>query len=609
MTNQTPHITSEGNIFMPYDQNALPILRGIPGARWNRDLKCWAVSLAPKDRPRVVDACERLGVSMPSGFDQVALDPEVEKALARASSAGAYPYQLDGVRFLAERKEALLADDMGLGKTFQSINAIPEGGRAIVVCPATLKLNWASEVKKWRSDLTPIVCKGKMGFQIPQASEVVIINYDILPSEFTPTDKWGEMSDNVPMEWIAPLAQTILIADEAHLCKSHKATRSKRTKVLARLCKASWAMTGTPLLSRGFDLYGVVETFNMALPIFGGFKGFTRLMDASKNAWGGWEFGTPDPSVPERMRRCMLRRLKTEVLASLPPKQYQDVLVEVGSKRLLKLSEQAMERLKECEGELPPFEEFSQLRAELASDRIEAMMDLVYSFEESGEPVVVFSAHRAPIDALQGREGWKVITGSTSQAEREDAVQLFQSGALKGIALTIKAGGVGLTLTKASKMIFCDLEWNPALNAQAEDRICRIGQTASNLQYIRLVSNCPMDLHVLKLLDEKKALIASSIENTVKAIAPPAPKVPAKINQEARKAVLDAKFMFDLSKPEPNSDELAKIKAKVKELLSGSLLNEVDQYKVNLIEESGLLDRDSSVQREAWRIVEKYTSL
>ena len=609
MTVQTTHITAEGNIFMPYNPDALPILRGMPGARWNRDEQCWAVSLESKDRPRVVDACERLGLVMPSGFDQVALDPMITKAIARAKSAGAYPYQLEGVRFLAERKEALLADDMGLGKTFQSILAIPEGGRAIVVCPATLKLNWASEVKKWRSDLSPIVCKGRKGFKIPQANEVVVINYDILPSEFTPTDKWGEESQNVPLDWISSLAKTILIADEAHLCKSYKAMRSKRTKVLGRLCKASWAMTGTPLLSRGFDLYGVVETFGMALPIFGGFKGFTRLMDASKNAWGGWEFGTPDPSVPERMRRCMLRRLKTEVLKSLPPKQYQDVLVEVGSQRLLQLSEQAMVRLKECGGELPPFEEFSQLRAELASDRIEAMMDLVYSFEESDEPVVVFSAHRAPIEALQGRSGWKVITGSTSQADRENAVQLFQNGALKGIALTIGAGAVGLTLTKASKMVFCDLEWNPALNAQAEDRICRIGQTAENLQYIRLVSNCPMDLHVLNLLDKKKALIASSIENTVKAIAPPAPQTPVKVNQKARKAVLDAKFMFDLSKPEPNSDELAKIKAKVKELISGSSLNEVDQYKVNLIEESGLLDRDRLVQREAWRLVEKYTSL
>ncbi|MEC8017517.1 MAG: C-terminal helicase domain-containing protein, partial [Actinomycetota bacterium] len=83
---------------------------------------------------------------------------------------------------------------------------------------------------------------------------------------------------------------------------------------------------------------------------------------------------------------------------------------------------------------------------------------------------------------------------------------------LKGIACTIKAGGTGITLTRASKMIFCDLEWNPALNLQAEDRICRIGQTATNLQYIRLVSDHPMDLHVLNLLDEKTALIQGAVE-------------------------------------------------------------------------------------------------
>ena len=105
---------------------------------------------------------------------------------------------------------------------------------------------------------------------------------------------------------------------------------------------------------------------------------------------------------------------------------------------------------------------------------------------------------------------------------------------LKGIACTIKAGGVGITLTKASKMIFCDQEWNPALNLQAEDRICRIGQTASNLQYIRLVSDCAMDLHVLKLIDKKKALIEASIEDECGALISTATTKGVTIKQETR---------------------------------------------------------------------------
>jgi hypothetical protein len=105
---------------------------------------------------------------------------------------------------------------------------------------------------------------------------------------------------------------------------------------------------------------------------------------------------------------------------------------------------------------------------------------------------------------------------------------------LKGIACTIKAGGVGINLFKASKMIFCDLEWNPALNLQAEDRICRIGQEAQSLQYIRLVSDCAMDLHVLKLIDKKKALIEASIEKECEALTSTSTTKGVAITQETR---------------------------------------------------------------------------
>ena len=528
-------ITAQGQIFMPYEADALPILRGMPGARFNRDLKCWEVSLAPRDRERVMEGVRRLNLSFPQGFDGVQHDTTVLDAIKRAKDGGAYPYQLDGVKFLASHDNCLLADDMGLGKTLQSLMAIESGGRAIVICPATLKINWSNEVGKWRPDLSPVICKGRKGFKLPKANEVVIINFDILPQELTPTDKWGEESTNVPQAWREVLEQTTLIVDEAHNCKSHKAMRSKRTKVLSNLCKKSWAMTGTPLLSKGFDLWGVVSTFGMGRTVFGGFNGFVRSMNAHKNYYGGWEFGTPDPSVPEKLRRVMLRRTKSEVLTNLPPKTYQDVLVDVSSKRLLKMSDKMLEAMKAHGSDnIPDFSEFSRVRAELASDRIKALEEMVESFEDANEPVVVFSAHRAPIEAMANRYGWGVIMGDTHQSDREDVVQAFQAGMLKGIACTIKAGGVGITLTKASKMIFVDQEWNPALNLQAEDRICRIGQTATNLQYIRLVSDCAMDMHVLKLIDKKKAMIEASIENECKALTSTAKTKGGVINQETR---------------------------------------------------------------------------
>lgn len=504
-------ITEKGEIYMPYEAEALPILRGMPAARFNGDNKCWVVSIDAKDRERVIEGCKRLNLEMPTGFEKVQLSDVDQKAIKRALIGGAYGYQQIGVRFLTQHNRALLGDDMGLGKTFQSLMAIE--GRAIVLCPATLKTNWANEVKKWRKDLNPIVCSGREGFQLPADGDVVILNYEILPTKFDPTDKYGE-EHNIPDLWLKVLAKTTLIADEAHLCKSHKAIRSKRAKVLASTCKNVWALTGTPLLSKGFDLWGVLNTFGMARTVFGGWKGFLRNMNAEQQRFG-WHFGEPDASVPERMRRVMLRRMKDDVLTDLPQKQVQDIVVALSG-NLKKQVNQAWANMQSMGLEsLPDFQKFSKVRADLAKDRIKALEELVEGFEEADEPVVVFSAHRSPVEAVGKRDGWAVIMGDTTQKARQKAVEDFQAGLLKGIACTIKAGGTGITLTRASKMVFCDLEWNPALNAQAEDRIRRIGQKASSLQYVRLVSDHPMDRHVLNLLDQKQNLIDGSIENEV----------------------------------------------------------------------------------------------
>jgi hypothetical protein len=83
----------------------------------------------------------------------------------------------------------------------------------------------------------------------------------------------------------------------------------------------------------------------------------------------------------------------------------------------------------------------------------------------------------APVEEVGNRDGWAAITGDTPPARRADIVAAFQAGELKGLALTITAGGLGLTLTRAAHAMFCGLNWMSANNAQADDRLCRIGQT------------------------------------------------------------------------------------------------------------------------------------
>ena len=620
-------ISTSGVITMPFDRKALPLIKSLPNARWNPTDKVWSCSVERQNLKRVMEVCNQIGISYPSIWDSTSSQKSdlTMQALQRAKGV-AYPYQMEGIEFLTSKSHALLADDMGLGKTIQSIMSIPSNSCTIVVCPATLKLNWSNEVKKWRDDLEPIVCKGRDGFVFPQVNQVVIINYDILPKFLTPTSKYdkdGSLSQNQK----EILNQCTLIADESHLCKSFKATRSKRMKVLANHCARVWSMTGTPLLNKGFDLFGVLDTFGMSYEVFGGFKGFLRDMNAYENPYGGYDFGTPKDCVVEKMKRVMLRRTKGEVLTDLPSKTYQDIIVDLDSKLITYLDKLATQHnFSSTSGELPMFTQMSSVRARLAKSKTDTMLSLVESFEESNEAVVVFSAHRHPIESLENREGWEIILGDTPNTKRQDIVERFQNGELKGIGCSIKAGGVGITLTHASKMIFVDLEWNPSLNSQAEDRICRIGQKASSLQYIRLIGNHVLDAHVLKLLDEKSSQIRKAIEESYNYEKS---QIETREERDARIAKINKKYSENVVYGKVSSD---KIKPKFETVtLTQSLVEKINEslaflcgvcdyasdkdklgfnaghaYMMHHVFQSGLCASDETVQRYVLSVLETY---
>ena len=508
-----PKIEDLGDVFgffTPYSKEALPILRGLPKARWNKENSCWTTSKDPADRPRVIEAAKRLNITkVPTDFWAVD-NSKIKSILDHATKVGAYSYQLAGIEHLAMKKKALLADDMGLGKTFQSLLAL-DGQPAIVVCPASLKFNWAKEVAMWRKDYT---CKIVMGSSakkrdsrqikkwiVPSDNEIVICNYEMLP-------KWLETKDTQFMflheDFLKPVT---LIVDEGHLCKNYKTARSKRMTALSNMVDRVWALTGTPLLNRPLDLWGTLSSFGMEKIVFGSWGGMLKTMNGWKGRFG-YNFGEAREDAPEKLRRVMLRRMKTEVL-DLPPKRWSNLVVPAS-----KEVEVILNGIETPVAGLPAFDQFSAVRAKMAEDRIPAAIEWIESYEDAGEPVVVFSAHRAPIEAIGKREGWAVIMGDTPNHKRQEVVDQFQAGKLKGVALTIGAGSTGLTLTVASTMLFIDLDWNPSNNSQCEDRICRIGQTKS-CHYVRMVSEHPLDVHIQNLLSEKKALVQAAVENEV----------------------------------------------------------------------------------------------
>jgi hypothetical protein len=466
---------------------------------------------------------------------------QVDQQMAKLGKS-LYPFQLQGVGWLATRNAAILADEPGLGKTVQALASIPTGAPVLVICPAVAKGVWKRETSAWRSDLTAIKIDGRGRFRWPVAGEVLVVNDEILPTCEIET---GEVNDEgepkmAPAPFLADCpAGLVVIHDECHRGKNSRAKRTQKVRAIGKAARAvggrTLGLSGTPLMNRAPDLWSVLS--NMGLQdTFGGWFGFARSMGGRQQEirvargkttkiWV-WD-GQPTAAAADALRRVMLRRVKDDVLPDLPAKTYKTVDVEITDADLLQQLELLQETMEEFglgtyfeDGEAQrlarkdagiSFHEISATRARLAAAKLDSALQVVEEFEDAAEPLIVFSAHRAPVEAIGAREGWATIVGGIPAAERTQIEEDFQAGKLKGVAITIGAGAVAITLTRASNAMFIDRSWTPAENQQAEDRIRRIG-TTKPVQIIDLVAEHPLDQAVTAALIRKQSVVDASIE-------------------------------------------------------------------------------------------------
>jgi SWI/SNF-related matrix-associated actin-dependent regulator of chromatin subfamily A-like protein 1 len=423
-----------------------------------------------------------------------------------------FAFQKLGMAWLSTMHGALLADEMGLGKTIQTLMALPSQAPVLVVCPAVAKGVWKREAAAWRPEYRVTVLSGRGSFRWPVPGEIVVTNYDILPEDLTKLPS---------SEWLAP-SHTVLVGDEIHAAKNPKSKRTKAWRSLVVAVQKGrgrvWGLTGTPVLNLGPELWAVLSSLGLATDSFGKWDKFVTLMGGRKGRFGyEWARTPPDPAaVGDVLRPVMLRRLRTEVLPELPVKTYETITVDLG-KAVTKVCDKAWAMVQRANQEFSgPDEgltigEVSEARAALATAKIDTLLGIIEEHEEIGEPLVIFSAHRAPIDELKSREGWAVITGDTSPAERSRIEDAFQRGELRGVGGTVRAAGVAITLTRAHRVVFVDRDWTPALNDQAEDRVCRIGQDRGVI-VTDLVADHALDRRVHEVLSRKRDLIDATVE-------------------------------------------------------------------------------------------------
>jgi SWI/SNF-related matrix-associated actin-dependent regulator 1 of chromatin subfamily A len=463
---------------------------------------------------------------------------------------GLFPHQIEGVAFLLGRTRAILADDMGLGKTRQAIVALRHAapnGRYLVVCPASVKRNWAREIETAAPGAsTHVIDRGaggradkgagppaERGAEMPREPKWVIINYDLLAKH---------------MDTLGGVAWAGLVFDEAHYLKNHTSARSKLARQLAASVHsradatvgreahvttgpAVYLLTGTPLTNRPRDLFVLLQL--VGHPLGRSFLSFAKRYCAAERNDFGWQTrgASNIEELTVQLHGVMLRRSKDQVLA-LPPKLRTWLPVQVpkgtGVRDMRKVVELLM-----GERDLAPgstidqrrlrgrlLQAVTRARQKVAGLKVDTTIDFVTSAVEQGEKVIVFTCFEEPIDRLAAAFGESavVLTGKTPADRRQALVDRFQhDDRIRIFLANIIAGGIGTNLTAATQVVFNDLDWVPANHWQAEDRAYRIGQTRTvNVTY--MVAADTMDDFVQSVLEKKGALVQAVVDG--KALAP-----------------------------------------------------------------------------------------
>ena len=444
-------------------------------------------------------------------------NPDAAFRQAFALADGLFPHQVEGVAFLLGRRRAILADDMGLGKTRQSIVSLRHfapTGPYLVVCPASVKRNWAREIALVEPDPPVLVIEGSA--PVAPTARWVIVNYDILGRH---------------AETLQRVAWAALVFDEAHYLKNHTSARSKLARELTTRAGANnplvvQLLTGTPLTSRPRDLFVLLQL--VGHPLGRSFLAFAKRYCAAEKGEYGWKTGGASniDELTVQLHGVMLRRSKDDVLA-LPPKLRTWLPVEVpagtGSRAIKKVFALLSGRTDGTAVTPPSFDArkrgkllafIVEARQALAIAKTSATIDFVRGAVEQDEKVVVFSCFDDPIQKLTKEFGRAavVVTGKTPGEKRQELVDRFQQkDDVRIFIANIIAGGTGLNLTAATQVVFNDLDWVPTNHWQAEDRAYRIGQTRTvNVTYF--VARNTIDDFVQAVLETKAALVNAIVE-------------------------------------------------------------------------------------------------
>ena len=428
-----------------------------------------------------------------------------------------YPYQLKGIARGLELKRFMNCDEPGLGKTLQSIATInlADAFPCLVICPSSLKINWLREWEKF-TDKKAMILTDKVRdtwtfFFQTGMHQVFIVNYESLKKYFVQRIKKAEgwTLRDVEFRNSINLFKSVII-DESHRCKSASTQQAKFCKGICTGKEWVIELTGTPVVNRPKDLIPQLAILNR-MQDFGGYKPFvnrycsgqreaSNLKELNFNLW----------------QYCMFRREKSLVLTDLPDKIRQVNTCEITNRKeymdaerdlimyLQKYKDADDDKIeKALRGEV--MVRINILRQISARGKVRDVIEFVKDFRENGKKIILFCSLHEVVDQLKRYFPTAVsVTGRESPDMKQRAVDAFQNNPKVDIIIcSIKAAGVGLTLTASSNVAFVEFPWTYADCCQCEDRAHRIGQKDSVTCYYFL-GRRTIDEKVYRIIQEKK---------------------------------------------------------------------------------------------------------
>ena len=410
-----------------------------------------------------------------------------------------HEYQWEGVSFLFKSHSALLADEMGLGKTVQTavalgllLNGRSNVSRVLIVAPASLTINWISELSTWAPSLTVRRVQGSAS----NREAYYLLPIPVLVSSYEQIRQDG--LDRIPMNTF-----DLVVLDEAQRIKNSNSTTALACRILQR--KRSWALSATPLENKDEDVRSILSFLD---PSIGENLSKTHLM--------------------KKLKSMMLRRRKTDVRAELPPVIIQDLVLALSTPQRkvydeLWLNRVAVVNTEDTEtdisvallGLITKLKIVCNLDEEAdVSSKLDALKEITESTGKSAR-ILVFSQFVKTLKWISERIEMPhgLLTGSMSLAERQAAIDEFKNNeAPRLLLVSLRAGGVGLNLGEATHVIVFDRWWNPAVEAQAIYRAHRFDR-ATTLHVVRFLITDSIEERIADILEQKSVLFDEVIES------------------------------------------------------------------------------------------------